>query len=129
MTERLNEPEGELVVRTMAFPKDVNANGDVFGGWVVAQMDVAAASVAYKASHTRVTTVAIDSMSFIAPMKVGDFLCCYGSLLSIGNTSMKIKISSWAVCATGENRRQVTEGVFTFVAIDGSGKPVVIKNR
>ena len=121
-------PEGELLVRTMAFPKDLNNNGDVFGGWVVAQMDIAAASLAYKTAKSRVATVAIDSMSFISPMKVGDFLCCYGRLLAIGRTSMKIEISSWAVCTTAENRRKVTEGIFTFVAIDKSGKPVAVKS-
>ncbi len=120
------QPRGELVVRTMAFPKDLNANGDVFGGWVVAQMDIAAASIAFKTASSRVTTVAIDSMSFISPMKVGDFLCCYGELISVGTTSMKIQISSWAVCATGGNRRHVTEGIFTYVAIDDNGRPIPV---
>lgn len=122
------EPGGELVVRTMAFPKDLNNNGDVFGGWVVSQMDIAAASIAYKTAKSRVATVAIDSMSFISPMKVGDYLCCYGKLLSVGNTSMKIHISTWAVCARGEERRRITEGVFTFVAINDQGRPVSVNS-
>ncbi|MDF1655273.1 MAG: acyl-CoA thioesterase [Coxiellaceae bacterium] len=121
------QPKGELLVRTMAFPKDVNANGDIFGGWVVAQMDIAAASIAYKTAKCRITTVAIDSMSFISPMKVGDFLCCYGELESVGRTSMKIKISTWSLSAKDESRRQITEGIFTFVAINDEGKPIPVK--
>lgn len=120
------EPEGTLATRTLAMPKDANLNGDIFGGWVVSQMDIAGASEAYKKAKCRVTTVAIDSMSFLSPIHVGDFVCCYAKLLKVGRTSLQVKVSTWAVSATGEGRHQVTEGLFVYVAIDDKGRPIPI---
>lgn len=116
------EPEGQLTIRTLAMPADTNPNGDIFGGWVVSQMDLAGLGIAQKYARHRVTTVAIDKMVFIAPIQVGDFICCYAKLVRIGTTSIAIQVQTWAVSATG-NPRQVTSGVFTYVAIDANGRP------
>lgn len=117
------KPEGQLEIRTIAMPADTNASGDIFGGWVVSQMDLAGASYALKYTKGRAVTVAIDKMSFIAPVKIGDLLSCYVSLQKIGNTSIQIKIEVWAISPNDLQIRQVTEGTFTFVAVDLQGKP------
>lgn len=123
-------PEGNLAIRTLAMPSETNPNGDIFGGWVVSQMDLAGLTVAGKYVRHRIVTVAIDSMVFISPVKVGDFICCYAKLVKIGNTSITVKIQAWAVPARGseENRRQVTEGLFTYVAINEKGHPEAVKS-
>lgn len=117
------EPKGELTIRTLAMPCDTNPNGDVFGGWVVSQMDLAGMSIARKRAMGRITTVAIDKMVFLAPVKVGDFICCYAQLMKTGNTSMTILIQTFATDELSGTRRHVTEGVFTYVSIDESGRP------
>lgn len=117
------ELHGELTIRVIAMPQDTNPNGDMFGGWVVSQMDLAGLSIARRAAKCRITTVAIDGMSFINPVFVGDALCCYAKLIKIGTTSMQIKISAWAVREDTEERHHVTEGLFTYVAIDEHGRP------
>lgn len=122
------EPQGELAIRALAMPANTNPNGDIFGGWVVSQMDLAGLSIASKYAKPRVVTVAINSMAFIAPVHVGDFICCYVDIVKFGNTSIQVKIETWAVCAErDEPRRQVTEGIFTYVAIDEQGRPVSIQ--
>ena len=126
-TDPKNKISGELATRNLAMPADTNPNGDIFGGWLVSQMDLAGLSIAGRHSQHRVTTVAIDSMVFLAPVHVGDFVCCYAELLKVGNTSMKIKIEAWAVGYDETQRRQVTEGIFTYVAIDEHGKPQPVK--
>ncbi len=117
------KPEGEIEIRTMAMPADTNASGDIFGGWVVSQMDLAGSSYALKYTKGRAVTVAIDKMTFLAPVKVGDLLSCYVSLLKIGNTSIQIKIEVWVISPVDLQTRQVTEGIFTFVAVDSQGHP------
>lgn len=126
MSKTIKEPQGELAIRTLAMPANTNPNGDIFGGWVVSQMDLAGGSLARKYSKHRVATVAIDAMSFLAPVKVGDFICCYTELIAIGRTSIKMKIETWAAGAREEERHQVTEGIFTFVAIDENGRPTPV---
>lgn len=116
-------PTGDLEIRTLAMPADTNANGDIFGGWVMSQMDLAAASYAMKYTQGRAVTVAIDGMSFLSPVHVGDLLSCYASLQKIGNTSIQIKIEAWAMIPATLQSHQVTEGIFTFVAINENGKP------
>lgn len=118
---------GQLAIRTLAMPADTNVNGDIFGGWVISYMDLAGLSIARKRAKCRVTTVAIDKMVFLAPVHVGDFICCYGELLKVGRTSMTIRITTYATDELGENRRQVTEGIFTYVAIDEHGKPIPVR--
>lgn len=116
-------PHGELVIRTIAMPADTNCNGDIFGGWLVSQMDIGGAILARNLSHSRVTTVAIDAMAFLNPVNVGDIVSCHASLVRVGRTSMKIDVEAWAQRhQTGEHVR-VTEGVFTYVAIDADGRP------
>jgi len=89
-------PRGELTVRMMAMPADTNANGDIFGGWVMSQMDQAGGIAGVERAQGRVVTIAVDAMTFIRPMKVGDVLCVYTEVESVGRTSMKIHIEAWA---------------------------------
>ena len=117
-----SKPRGELAIQTLAMPSDTNPNGDIFGGWVVSQMDLAAGILAKKYSKGRAATVAIDSMSFLLPVHVGDVVSCYVELEHQGITSMTIRVEVWTeLVATGVHS-QVTEGVFTFVAIDEHGR-------
>ncbi len=116
-------PKGELTLRTLAMPRDVNTNGDIFGGWVLSQMDMAAGIVAAARAQGRVATVAIDAMQFIRPVKVGDVLCIYVEIARIGRTSMGLQIEAWVLRNRQSQREKVTEGLFTFVAIDEAGKP------
>ncbi len=126
-TDPNKTPQGELAIRTIAMPANTNPNGDIFGGWVVSQMDLAGTSLAKKHTKHRVATVAIDAMAFLSPVHVGDFVCCYTELIKTGRTSITMKIETWVIGAHEEERRQVTEGVFTFVAIDKQGHPTPIK--
>src|SRR5690348_632791 len=89
------QPRGELVSRVVAMPADANLNGDIFGGWVMAQMDLGASVIAVRTAGRRVVTVAVDGMSFLYPVHIGDLVSCYGQLESIGRTSMKIQIEVW----------------------------------
>ncbi|MCW9043819.1 MAG: acyl-CoA thioesterase [Pseudopelagicola sp.] len=117
------KPAGEATLRTVATPADVNVNGDIFGGWVLAQMDVASGIVAAARAKGRVTTVAVDTMKFIRPVGVGDILCVWAWVERIGRSSMAIRIEAWAVRHGALNMEKVTEAVFTYVAIDEAGKP------
>jgi len=117
------EPRGELALRTFAMPADVNINGDIFGGWVVSQMDLAGGIVAAGRARGRVATVAIEAMQFIRPVNVGDVVCVYAEVERVGRTSMGIHIEAWALQRHRGERRKVTEATFTFVAIDNDGRP------
>jgi len=117
------EPQGELVIRTIAMPADTNANGDIFGGWLMSQMDLGAAIVAKNLSHSRVTTVAVDGMVFHNPVNVGDIVNCHAYLLRVGRTSMRIHIEAWVQRGRDGRLLRVTEGVFTYVAINEQGRP------
>ena len=121
------QTRGELVIQTIAMPKDANRNGDIFGGWVVSQMDLGGAILAARISKCRVTTVAIEGMAFLHPVGIGDTVACYARLEKVGRTSMRIPIEVWANrYMTGEEIR-VTEAVFIYVAIDTIGQPVPVK--
>ena len=120
-------PRGQLAIRTVAMPCHTNPNGDIFGGWVVSQMDLAGLSVAQKHAQCRVTTVAIDQMTFLHPVSVGDFICCYADIEQVGRTSVVINVQTWVIQQGSPTRKQVTEGVFTFVAIDQDGRPTPIR--
>ena len=104
-------------------PADVNVNGDIFGGWVLSQMDIAGGISARERAGGRVVTVAVDAMKFIRPVKVGDVLCVYAQVGRVGRTSMGIEVEAWVRRGGTGEREKVTEAVFTFVAIDGEGKP------
>jgi acyl-CoA thioesterase YciA len=124
MTEQDAGPRGELMVRTVAMPADTNANGDIFGGWVMSQMDLAGGIAGIDRAQGRVVTVAVDGMTFIRPVKVGDVLCVYTRIERVGRTSMRIAVEAWARrFRTPSSRDKVTEATFTFVAIDDEGKP------
>lgn len=118
-------PKGEITIQTLAMPADTNANGDIFGGWLVSQMDLAAGVLAKKIAHGRVATVAIHSMTFLKPVHVGDVISCYADVVKFGNTSLTIEVEVWAESAISveSGRFRVTEGTFIFVAIDENGKP------
>ncbi len=114
--------EGELTLRTVAMPADVNVNGDIFGGWVLSQMDIAGGICARQRAG-RVATVAVDAMKFIRPVKVGDVLCVYTSIERVGRTSIAIEVEAWVLRGVIGDREKVTEATFTFVAIDEDGRP------
>jgi acyl-CoA thioesterase YciA len=118
-----DEPRGLLSLRTLAMPRDANPSGDIFGGWVISQMDIAAGMAASQRSHGRAATVAIDAMSFQLPLFVGDILCVYTEIVAIGRTSMKIQVEAWAIRQSVGLKVKVTEGLFTFVAIDQDRRP------
>ena len=118
-----DQPHGDLTVRLIAMPADTNANGDIFGGWVLSQMDQAGGIAAVERAQGRVVTIAVEAMTFIRPVKVGDVLCVYTSVEKVGRTSMKIHIEAWARRFRSHTREKVTVASFTFVAIDDDGRP------
>ena len=120
-------PTGEPAIRTIAMPADTNPAGDIFGGWVLAQMDIAAGIVAYMRAQGRVATVAIDAMSFHQPVLVGDIVSCYADVVRIGRTSMVMHVEAWAKRVRTGEEIKVTEAKFTFVAIDDDRKPRLVR--
>jgi len=110
-------------LRAMAMPADTNPSGDIFGGWLLSQMDIAGGSTARQIAQGRVTTVGIEAMTFHAPVLVGDEVSCYTTVLRIGRTSIRIKIDTWVRRGDQFEHIQVTEGVFTYVAIDENRRP------
>jgi acyl-CoA thioesterase YciA len=117
------KPRGELAVRTLAMPADANPVGDIFGGWVLSQMDIAGAIIAGARARGRTVTVNVQEMSFHRPVSVGDVLCCYAEIIKVGKTSMQVRIEAWALKNFEDGRVMVTEGLFTYVAIDDQRKP------
>jgi acyl-CoA thioesterase YciA len=115
------EPLGSLTIRTLAMPADANPAGDIFGGWVMSQMDIAGSIAAVERSRGRVVTVAVEAMTFIAPVKVGDILCVYTRIERIGTTSITIAMEAWARRHRLDDRVKVTDGRFVYVALDDSG--------
>lgn len=116
-------PNRLLSTRAIAMPADTNPSGDIFGGWLVAQMDLAGGNVASVRTKGRVATVAIDALVFHKPVFVGDEVSCYAEVIRIGNTSLTLHIEAWVRRALTEEVIKVTEGTFTFVAIDDDHKP------
>lgn len=123
MSESLPSPPGGPHLRVVAMPRDANAGGDIFGGWTLSQMDLAGGTFASREAHGRVATVAIDAMKFLRPVAVGDEVSCFCSLAERGETSLKIHIETWTRSRGAPDGEKVTEGVFTFVAIDDHGQP------
>jgi Acyl-CoA hydrolase len=113
----------EPSLRTVAMPADTNPNGDIFGGWLMAQMDLAGGIYAFHVARGRVTTVAVDAMSFHLPVRVGDEVSCYCKTLKIGHTSLAVKVETWVRRRDADQQVKVTEGTFTFVALDDKGRP------
>ena len=126
MSDTNDAPQGELILRTLAMPADTNANGDIFGGWIMSQMDIAGGILAKEVANSRTVTIAVDSIQFIKPVLVGDVVCCYGNVVRVGNTSVTIKLEVWVkpiLRDDGETpcRFKVTEAAFTYVSIDNDG--------
>ena len=117
------EPRGVLTVRVSAMPADTNANGDIFGGWVLSRMDQAGGIAAVERAEGRVVTIALDAMTFIRPVRVGDVLEVYTEVESIGRTSMKVHVEAWARRFRTSVHEKVTNATFTFVAIGDDGQP------
>ena len=120
------EPSGALTIRTLAMPADTNPAGDIFGGWVMSQMDIAGAIAAVERVRGRVVTVAVEAMTFIAPVKVGDILCVYTEVERVGTTSITIAIEAWARRGRLADRVKVTQGRFVYVSLgeDGRKRPI-----
>ncbi|MFT6029393.1 MAG: acyl-CoA thioesterase YciA [Oleiphilaceae bacterium] len=114
-------PGGKLTLQVIAMPKDTNPYGDIFAGWLMSQMDLAAATAAGQISKGRATTVAIDRVEFLSPVSVGDQVSCYTDLLDTGRSSMKIRVEVFVTDARANQTRKVTEGVFIYVAINDMG--------
>ena len=117
------QPTGELTLRTLAMPSDANAAGDIFGGWVMAQMDLACGIRAAERARGRVVTAAVKEMSFAKPMKIGDTLCVYTHVTGVGRTSMTLKVEAWAQRYLSDLMERVTDADFIMVALDGEGRP------
>ena len=116
-------PAGEPRIRTIAMPADTNPAGDIFGGWLMSQMDLAAGNAAGRRTHGRCATVAVEAMSFHAPVKVGDEVSLYAEVISTGRTSLRIRVEAWRRSQVSEDSVRVTSAVFTFVALDAHGRP------
>ena len=129
MADQGTFPDGDLLLRTSPMPGDTNANGDIFGGWIMSQMDIAGGMMAAEITGGRAVTIAVDAMKFIKPVKVGDVVCCYGKLLRIGRTSLTIRLEVWVKPGLGSmildrevGFSMVTEASYTYVAVDQHGR-------
>ncbi len=122
-----SQPRGALAIRTLAMPADANPSGDIFGGWVLSQMDIAGGIVARERTRGRVATVAVTAMTFHLPVYVGDVLCAYVEVEKVGRTSITTWIEAWVLRGKGGSRVRVTEGQFVFVALDENGRPRPIR--
>ena len=121
-------PQGELALQTVAMPKDTNANGDIFGGWLLSQMDIAGMITASDMARGRVATVAITGMTFLTPVHVGAVVSCYCDVLEVGRSSIRIIVEVWINSPHDGEPLKVTEGEFVFVAIDTNGRTRTISN-
>ena len=129
MSDEIRVPKGDVSIRVLAMPSDTNPAGDIFGGWVLSQMDIAGGLVTAKISNGRTVTIAIQSMTFHKPVLVGDTLCCYVEVMKKGNTSITVKIESWAKRQFEDERVLVTEGIFTYVAVTKDRIPRPIESK
>src|SRR3954469_4771821 len=120
MTEK---PQGEMVIQTIAMPADTNPSGDIFGGWIISQMDLGSGILAAKVAKTRDVTVGIQGMSFLSPVSAGDRVACYAWVEKSGRTSMVIPVEVWVQRYMSGEEVLVTKGVFTYVALGPDGKP------
>jgi acyl-CoA thioesterase YciA len=123
MADPTHPPEGEPLIRAIAMPADANPSGDIFGGWLMSQMDMAAANAASRRCRGRCATVAVDGMVFHEPVFIGDEVSLYCTITRIGRTSMTIRVEAWRRSRTSDTRSRVTEGTFTFVAVDENRRP------
>ncbi|CAN7371026.1 acyl-CoA thioesterase [Rhizobium sp. LjRoot98] len=117
------KPNGDLTLRTLAMPGDANAAGDIFGGWVMAQMDLSCGIRAAERARGRVVTAAVKEMAFEMPVKIGDTLCIYTDVVKVGRTSMTLKVEAWAQRYLSDRMDKVTDALFVMVALDENGHP------
>ena len=122
-------PEGRPAIRTIAMPADTNPAGDIFGGWLMAQMDLAAGNVAAMTARGRSATIAVEGMTFHRPVKVGDEVSLFAELESIGRTSMKIHVEAWRRERHRDDCERVTDATFTFVALDADARPRPVRRE
>ena len=120
-------PSGDLSLRTLAMPADTNQNGDIFGGWLLSQMDIAGGMYVGKTAQCRSVTVAIEAMTFRKPVFVGDVISVYANTIRVGHTSMTVRIEAWVSRRNESHAILVTDGNFTYVTIDDQGHPQEIK--
>ena len=120
---KTRKPRGKLSIRVLAMPADTNQNGDIFGGWLLGQMDIAGSSRARHRAGGRVVTAAVDAMSFHRPVCVGDEVSCYAEISRTGRTSITVRVEAYRRSQDDLQRQQVTEGLFTYVRIDKHGRP------
>lgn len=127
MPRAINLPDApdpaDLAIRTTAMPADTNPAGDIFGGWLMSQMDLAAGNAAARRAKGRVATIAIEAMTFLTPVHVGDEVSVYATVVSTGRTSLRLQVDAYRRARDSEDVIRVTEGIFTFVALDDSGRP------
>jgi acyl-CoA thioesterase YciA len=117
------QPRGELSLRTVAMPADTNPNGDIFGGWIMSLMDLAAGTAAGSCAKGRVATAAVSNLSFLQPVKVGDVVCVYTDVVRTGRTSIAVNVEAWVLRRNQGERERVTSGEIVLVAVDDSGRP------
>ncbi len=129
MSQNAQKPVGELTLRTLAMPGDANAAGDIFGGWVMAQMDLACGIRAAERARGRVVTAAVKEMSFAKPVKIGDTLCIYTDVSRVGRTSMALKVEAWAQRYLSDLMEKVTDADFVMVALSDTGAPTPIPSE
>lgn len=115
-------PAAPAAVRTVAMPADTNPNGDIFGGWLLSQMDIAGGLTAERRARGRVATVGVEAMTFHYPVHVGDVVSCHAEVEKVGRTSVRVRIEAWALGRDGGDPVRVTQGIFTYVAIDDHGR-------
>lgn len=119
-------PSFPPLIRTVAMPADTNPSGDIFGGWLLSQMDLAAGSAATRRARGRCATVALDAMTFLRPVFVGDEVSLYANVTKVGRTSMQVHVEAWRRNREDEYQERVTEALFTFVALDDTRRPRVV---
>ena len=123
-----DKPEGDRTITVVAMPSDTNPSGDIFGGWILSQMDIAGGVQANRVANGKTATVGVEHVKFMKPVKVGDMVSCYTQVKKIGNTSVSINISAWTTNHYHPGDAvKVTEGLFTYVAIDKNGLPISIR--
>ncbi len=120
------QPTGQLTVRIVAMPADTNASGDIFGGWIMAQMDLSAGIAGRERARGRVVTASVSSLSFLQPVKIGDVVAVYTEVVGTGRSSVRVQIEAWVIRGTGSTQLKVTEALFVMVAVDESGASVAL---
>jgi acyl-CoA thioesterase YciA len=123
MTNAATQPTGELALRTVAMPADTNPAGDIFGGWIMSLMDLAAGVSAGTRAKGRVATAAVSNLSFLQPVKVGDVVCVYTDITHTGRTSVRLGVETWVLRRGQGDRMKVTAAEFVLVAVDDNGRP------